>query len=247
MYKSLVLPICIALFFHAALIAVLIIDAPETEPTIRRAATQYIKAELVKLDKPKPPPKAKPKPPVNKKTKPKKNVPSKAEQLAAAKAKALREQQSAAKKQAEQKLAEEKRQQQAQQESERKLRIQQQAERELADAIEQESGIQQVESDAALANSYIALITDLIQNSWNRPPSARNNMEAELSLQLVPTGEVVGVRISKSSGNREFDLAAERAVLKVGRIKELQNLPPRVFEEYFRHLRLKFRPEDLRL
>ena len=105
----------------------------------------------------------------------------------------------------------------------------------------------QVESDQALATSYVALITGLIQNNWDRPPSARNNMEAELSLQLLPTGEVVGVKVVKTSGNKAFDLSAEKAVLKVGQIKELQDLPPRVFEKYFRRLRLKFRPEDLRL
>ena len=103
------------------------------------------------------------------------------------------------------------------------------------------------ETDTQLASSYIALITEVIQRNWNRPPSARNHMQAELALQLVPTGEVVSVRVIKSSGNSAFDRSAENAVLKAERFPELQQMPARVFERYFRRLNLIFKPEDLRL
>ena len=66
-------------------------------------------------------------------------------------------------------------------------------------------------------------------------------------IQLVPTGQVVSVMIVQSSGNGAFDRSAEQAVHKAGRFDKLKELPPRVFETYFRKLRLVFRPEDLRL
>jgi colicin import membrane protein len=72
-------------------------------------------------------------------------------------------------------------------------------------------------------------------------------MEVELSIQLVPTGQVISVAIIQSSGNSAFDRSAEQAVHQAGRFEKLQELPPRVFEQYFRQLRLVFRPEDLRL
>ncbi len=250
MYKALTLPLLVTVFFHGLILAVILINAPESQPRVKRATTQYIKAELVTLDKVKP--KAKKTKPVSK--------PKSDDQ---AKQRALTEKKRAEKQRAEKKRAEQakkelakqqqlkkeqlEKQQREQRKQDERRRLQEQSERELADAIEQENALQRVESDTALANSYIALITDVIQNNWSRPPSARNNMEAELALQLVPTGEVVSVKVIKSSGNAAFDRSAETAVLKAGRFPELQQLPVRVFEQYFRRLRLKFKPEDLRL
>jgi len=97
-----------------------------------------------------------------------------------------------------------------------------------------------------LAASYAALIQRTVVNYWNRPPSARNDMEALLRVQLVPTGEVVSVAVVKSSGNMAFDRSAVNAVERAGRFPELQNLPPRQFEKAFRQFSLLFRPEDLR-
>jgi colicin import membrane protein len=253
MYKALTLPLLVTIFFHGILLAFILIDLPDSEPTVRRAATKYIEAKLVTIEKPK----------VVKKAAPKKTTPvakpdDQAKRLAAQKLQEQKVQQQKVQEQKlqEQKLQEQKRQQELAREQqikqerekiEQQQRIQEQNERELAEAINQENERQQVATDAELANSYIALITEVIQNNWNRPPSARNNMEAELALQLVPTGEVVSVNVVSSSGNSAFDRSAENAVLKAARFPELQNLPNRVFEDYFRRLRLKFRPEDLRL
>lgn len=94
--------------------------------------------------------------------------------------------------------------------------------------------------------SHAALIERAIIAHWSRPASARNDMQAELLIQLVPTGEVVQVSVVRSSGNAAFDRAAENAVRRAGRFPELQQLPSRVFEQNFRRFRLVFRPEDLR-
>jgi colicin import membrane protein len=103
------------------------------------------------------------------------------------------------------------------------------------------------ENDEQLASSYSAYIFDRVAGNWNRPPSARRGMEVELSIQLVPTGQVISVAIVKSSGNAAFDRSAEQAVHKAGRFEKLKELPPRVFEQYFRQFSLVCRPEDLRL
>jgi len=97
-----------------------------------------------------------------------------------------------------------------------------------------------------MAASYAALIQQTVINYWSRPPSARNGMEAELRLQLVPTGEIVSVTVVRSSGNTAFDRSAVNAVEKAGSFPELKNLPPQEFERTFRRFRLLFRPEDLR-
>ncbi len=101
-------------------------------------------------------------------------------------------------------------------------------------------------SDAQLIASYTSLIAGIIEDNWSRPPSARNEMEAELIIQLIPTGEVVSVTVARSSGLPAFDRSAIMAVQKAERFPELQELEPRLFERNFRRLRLKFKPEDLR-
>lgn len=97
-----------------------------------------------------------------------------------------------------------------------------------------------------MSASLIALIQQTVVNYWSRPPSARNGMECELVVQLIPTGEVVSVTVLRSSGNSAFDASAVNAVKRAGAFPELQKLPSAEFERNFRRLNLIFRPEDLR-
>ena len=117
----------------------------------------------------------------------------------------------------------------------------------LARAMEAEDEALEATATAEeMAASYAALIQQTVINYWSRPPSARNGMEAELRLQLVPTGEVVSVTLIRGSGNVAFDNSAINAVKKAGSFPELQNLPSSEFEKNFRRFRLLFKPEDLR-
>ena len=101
-------------------------------------------------------------------------------------------------------------------------------------------------TSAELAAGYAALIQQTVINYWSRPASARNGMEAELSIQLIPTGEILSVTLVRSSGNSAFDRSAINAVEKAGSFPELRSLPAPEFEKSFRRFRLLFRPEDLR-
>ncbi|MBT8149343.1 MAG: cell envelope integrity protein TolA [Pseudomonadales bacterium] len=94
---------------------------------------------------------------------------------------------------------------------------------------------------------YVATMSAAIISRWNRPPSARNNMEVLLSIRLVPTGDVVSVSIKRSSGNSALDRSAVLAVEKVERFDMLQGMPGSLFEKHFRTIDIAFRPEDLRL
>jgi colicin import membrane protein len=75
-------------------------------------------------------------------------------------------------------------------------------------------------------------------------------MEVELQIRIVPTGQVMGVTITRASGDPAFDQSAVCAVERAGRFDRLQELArkdPLLFEQYFRKFNLVFRPEDLRL
>ena len=117
---------------------------------------------------------------------------------------------------------------------------------ELSEAVAAEDQSSATATADEMAASFAALIRQTVVNYWSRPPSARNGMEAELSIQLIPTGEVVSVQVIRSSGNTAFDRSAINAVQKAGAFPELQQLPNREFEKNFRRFRLLFRPEDLR-
>lgn len=118
--------------------------------------------------------------------------------------------------------------------------------RELADAVQAEQSVQAEVTAEQMSASYAALIRNTVTNYWSRPASARNGMEVVLSIQLVPTGEIVSVSVVRSSGSTAFDRSAINAVEKAGSFPELRNLPSREFEDSFRRFQLLFRPEDLR-
>ena len=111
----------------------------------------------------------------------------------------------------------------------------------LPDADEQLPN-EEVNEVQQVAGSMQARITQ----NWRRPPSARNGMEVLLSISLVPTGEVVGISVSRSSGSIAFDRSAIAAVERVARFPEVTVLSISDFERYFRRFPLRFKPEDLR-
>ncbi|MBU2887378.1 cell envelope integrity protein TolA [Gilvimarinus agarilyticus] len=129
-------------------------------------------------------------------------------------------------------------------ERERQERI---AEERLDDAMRKEEQQRQAQLAAQQTQSYVNMISSRIEQNWSRPPSARRGMKVELLIQLVPTGQVVNVTVVRSSGNAAFDRSAEQAVRRIDRFSELRNMPPTLFEENFRQLKLVFDPKDLRL
>lgn len=88
-------------------------------------------------------------------------------------------------------------------------------------------------------------LSRIIQN-WRRPPSARNGMEVLLQINLVPTGEVVGITILSSSGSSPFDRSAVAAIERIRQFPEVATLSIQDFEKYFRTYNIRLRPEDLR-
>lgn len=149
-----------------------------------------------------------------------------------------------------QRLAEESRRRAAAEEETRRQEQQrqarEQAEREAAlRAAQQAQANSQVASENLIVAEYSARIRQIITQSWQIPPSARNGMSAQVRLQLVPTGEVVGVVLVRGSGDAVFDRSVMQAVERAGSFPELQDLENAVFERNFRTFDLLFRPEDL--
>jgi len=128
-----------------------------------------------------------------------------------------------------------------QQERQRQQESLRQRQQEAAEAAAAEAARTEYE----LVQSATALIQQVVQENWSRPPSARNGMRAVLQIRMLPTGELVDANITQSSGDPAFDRSAETAVIRAAPFSELQDLPINVFNANFRSLSLIFEPEDL--
>jgi colicin import membrane protein len=151
----------------------------------------------------------------------------------------------------EQQRREREQEQQQQRETEQADRQRQQEARERSEqrAREAEQASAAAENAARtefeLIQSAMGLIQQVVQENWSRPPSARNGMRTILQISMLPTGEVTDVTIAQSSNDPAFDRAAETAVFRAAPFAELQSLPIRTFNDYFRSFSLTFQPEDL--
>jgi TonB family protein len=226
------IPALVALLVHLLFVFALEGGWTTASPTIT-AQPQVVQASLVSLSKPKPKSKSKSKPkPKPKAVEPKpepKPAPTPAPQVEAPPPEPIVEQpESTPEVSQEERLAELQRELMAGFED-------------LPDADEQlpNEEVNEVQKVAGLMQARIT-------QNWRRPPSARNGMEVLLIISLVPTGEVVGISISSSSGSTAFDRSAIAAVERVARFPEVTVLSISDFERYFRRFPLRFKPEDLR-
>ncbi len=244
-------PVTISVLFHGAIIAFVVVGwESSTMPQSPVKMPQYIEAKLVEL-----------KPKAKQATSAKPKEVQKVDLTKKRREQEARERRAREKRAQEQKQLEQQRQQEAEEKrqqelAEQKLRAEreQQEERErqrrqaeaFEEALREEQGLILEDEYATEAQGYTQAIAQRIEQHWSRPSSARNNMQALLSIQLVPTGRVVSVAVVKSSGNAAFDRSAEQAVRQVEIFPEVKDMPPEVFERYYRQFNLLFKPQDLR-
>ena len=99
-------------------------------------------------------------------------------------------------------------------------------------------------TDAATARArakaegdYVSKIRAKVQGNIILAVDIAGNPEAVFDVMQLPTGEVLSVRLAKSSGNRAYDEAVERAINKSSPLPK----PDRA-DVFQRQLSLKFRP-----
>jgi len=218
-------PLAITLLLHAAVIAALVIrwESPSTIEA-RLAKPVAIKAQLVSAESLKPKSKPKPKPKPKPEPKPTDTTPAVTPEPVDPPAE-----------EASEKEASERREEE----------IAAQAMEEIESALASEQTTQEG-SVGSISDTVAAIIQQAVVGRWTRPPSARNGMVAVLEIALVPTGDVVGVAVLRSSGDNAFDRSAINAVERAGRFPEVSQVERALFERDFRRFQLIFRPDDLR-
>jgi colicin import membrane protein len=100
---------------------------------------------------------------------------------------------------------------------------------------------EQAAARASLNDKYIALIQNHVKRQIVEPPNLQGNPQVEFDVVLIPGGEVLTVKLRRSSGVPAYDAAVERAILKASPLP----LPPdpTLFQQ-FRDLHLKIRPKE---
>lgn len=116
----------------------------------------------------------------------------------------------------------------------------------LSDTTERQQALADTQGDQ-VAGSLDDLIISLVSQQWRRPPSARNGMSVEVTIQMLPDGTITNASVTRSSGDSAFDSSAVAAVRNVGRIPEMQELDRATFDRMYRQRRMIFKPEDLDL
>lgn len=132
-------------------------------------------------------------------------------------------------------------QKELQQQKEKELAAQRQREQEAKarQAAEAQRAAQQAAARNQITNEiskYKALILAKIRSRIVMPPDLPGNPAVEFSVTLLPGGDILDVRLARSSGHAVFDTAVERAI----HLSKPLPLPPdpALFNE-FRHLNIK--------
>ncbi len=92
-----------------------------------------------------------------------------------------------------------------------------------------------------MRGEYIDRIRALIKHNIVLPPELQGNPEAEFEVTVLSGGSIMNVRLKRSSGDRTYDAAVERAIVKTNTLP--MPTDPALAAE-FRELNLKFRPKE---
>ena len=229
-FRDYSLPLLLAFGVHAAVALALSHGwkPPAVEPRIIKP--DIVNAALLVLERPKPAPAPRPAPAPKPKPKPDRPVAEPQKPKIDPVAEQRREQEEA------------ERERQREEEA-RQKRLNALAESAFEQELEREVMDLGQGADDTAALTYIDGIYHAVVANWSRPPSARNDMEAHLQVELIPTGEVVSVTVISSSGNSAFDRSAQSAVRKARRFEVPSEIG--LFERHFRSFVLLFKPQDL--
>lgn len=94
-------------------------------------------------------------------------------------------------------------------------------------------------AQTSASNSWIARIQAKVKGNVILPTEVPGNPTAEFDVTQLPTGEIIDVKLRRSSGVPAYDDAVERAILKSSPLPR-----PDVASAWQRDLRLVFRPKE---
>ena len=136
--------------------------------------------------------------------------------------------------------------------SEEAARIQREREAQAKAELERKKEAQQrqaqLEADkqvriASEVNKHKALIINAISRQWILPDNIEDNVSSQFRIRLAPSGIVLDVALTRSSGDPILDRSAQSAIYKASPLPVPQH--SEAFD-VFRDIRLTVRPENAR-
>jgi colicin import membrane protein len=127
----------------------------------------------------------------------------------------------------------------------KQLQQQKAAQEQLARADAEARQLRQLAAEQAGAErkrglaEYVDKVRGKIRGNISLPPGIQGNPQAEFEVTQLPTGEVLDVKLRRSSGNPALDAAVERAIRKSSPLPKPAN--PDLFE---RVLKIPYKPRD---
>ncbi|MBN8455701.1 MAG: cell envelope integrity protein TolA [Candidatus Accumulibacter sp.] len=127
----------------------------------------------------------------------------------------------------------------------KQLRQQKAAQEQRARANTEARQLRQLQAEQAAAEAkrgqaeYIEKIRGKIRGNITLPPGIQGNPQAEFEVTQLPSGEVLEVKLRRSSGNAALDAAVERAIHKSSPLPKPAK--PELFE---RVLKIPYKPRD---
>ncbi|MDH5738510.1 MAG: cell envelope integrity protein TolA, partial [Gammaproteobacteria bacterium] len=86
--------------------------------------------------------------------------------------------------------------------------------RKRLEAEQKELAQETTKQQQTVINQYRALIEAKVRQNWIVPAGAKEGMSCELLVRLIPSGDVISVQLTKSSGDSVFDRSVENAIRK---------------------------------
>ena len=90
----------------------------------------------------------------------------------------------------------------------------------------------------------ISLIQRRINSIWKKPALINEDIQAEIQINLAPSGEILKYEMISSSGNKIFDDSTLRALSNISFITEVIGMDRKYFEKNFRSFNLVFKSKD---
>lgn len=103
--------------------------------------------------------------------------------------------------------------------------------------LEKEKAAREATARSKATADYLSRIRGKIRGNIVLPPGLQGNPEAVFAVAQLPSGEIINVRLKRSSGNAALDAAIERAIQKSSPLPK-----PDQADVFSRDLELKFRP-----
>ena len=123
----------------------------------------------------------------------------------------------------------------------KKKKAEREKERQLQEQREVEEARQRDQTQAYSAiGALVGRIGAKVRENWNKPLGSMIGLETVISVKVQRTGEVVSVKVVKSSGDDFFDRSAENAVYKASPLPFPDE--PRYYE-FIKEFNFKFVPD----